>query len=116
MDKVRSVVVYGGSLSMMALEAALKDSPGFRVVRLDVGQPDFVQALQALQPDVIIGNVAAINPHVSSHCLQLALHGEKIVLIKHDAHDFSGVDEAQQQLSLVRTVEELIEFLWRYTV
>jgi hypothetical protein len=115
MSKVCSIVFYGGSLSIMALEAALQDSAIFRVVHLDPEQPDFGQILQVLQPDVVISNTCTTNPYVAADCLQLALDGETMVLINHDGPYVVKEDDAQQQLALIRTTEGLIEFLAKYT-
>jgi hypothetical protein len=58
MEKRRTVVLYGNSLLMAGMEISLRDQPGLDVVRIDTTLPDAAQRLSALQPNVVIFDLA----------------------------------------------------------
>lgn len=51
---VRVLGLCGESVLIDGIEASLQDSEGVEIVRLDTSQPDAVQVLGGLSPDIII--------------------------------------------------------------
>lgn len=53
-EVARRVVIYGASLYMAIVEAALKDHPHLSLIRVDPAEPEARQHLSLLYPDVIL--------------------------------------------------------------
>ena len=63
MPETRTVVLYGNSLVVSSIGASLQCRAGLRVLPLDAALPDAAQQLSALQPDVIIFDLATTLPN-----------------------------------------------------
>ena len=59
MKRQRKVVLIGNSLLMAGLEPSLNDRSEMDARRIDATQPDAMQQLDALQPDVVIFDLTA---------------------------------------------------------
>lgn len=63
MPEIRTVVLYGNSLAVSSIGASLQGRAGLQVLPLDAALPDAAGQLSALQPDVIIFDLAATLPN-----------------------------------------------------
>ncbi len=63
MPETRTVVLYGNSLVVSSVGASLQGRAGLRVLPLDAALPDAAGQLSALQPDVIIFDLATTLPN-----------------------------------------------------
>ncbi|MBI5031546.1 MAG: hypothetical protein HZB51_13545 [Chloroflexi bacterium] len=70
MEKRHRVVLYGNSLSMLGIEASLKECPSLEVLRVESRFPNTLQVLEPLCADVITFDVAAGQPEFAFHLLQ----------------------------------------------
>jgi DNA-binding NarL/FixJ family response regulator len=86
MGERRTVVLYGNSLLMAGLEVSLRDQPGLDVVRIDATLSNAAQRLSALQPDVVIFDLAAPNSPFSN------LHFPSSILHEHPGIALIGLD------------------------
>jgi hypothetical protein len=62
---MRRVALYGNSLVMSSIGASLQGRAGLQVSSVDATLPDAVSRLRALQPDVIIFDLAVAQPEVA---------------------------------------------------
>ena len=63
MPDIRTVALYGNSLAVSSVGASLQGCAGLKVLRLDAALPDAAQQLSALQPDILIFDLAATRPN-----------------------------------------------------
>jgi hypothetical protein len=62
MPEIRTLVLYGNSLVVSSVGASLQARAGLQVVPLDAALPGVAGQLSALQPDIIIFDLAAAQP------------------------------------------------------
>jgi hypothetical protein len=65
MEKMRTVVLYGPSLSVAAIGAGLAEKPGWQVIPLDSVSPAATRRLCRLRPDVVLFDLAAAQPEAA---------------------------------------------------
>ncbi len=63
MPEIRTVVLYGKSLAVSSIGASLQGRAGLQVLPLDTALPDMAQQLSALQPDILIFDLATTLPN-----------------------------------------------------
>jgi hypothetical protein len=63
MPEIRTVVLYGNSLAVSSIGASLQGRAGLQVLPLDAALPDAAGQLSALQPDILIFDLAATLPN-----------------------------------------------------
>ena len=92
MDQLRTIVLYGASLSVAAIGASLEGRPGWQVTHLDSVSPDAAQSLRRAHPDVVLFDLAAAQPEAAISLLKelpdLLLIG--VDLANHQALVLSG--------------------------
>jgi DNA-binding NarL/FixJ family response regulator len=115
MEERRTVVLYGNSLLMAGMEVSLRHQPGLDVVRIDAPLPNAVQRLSALQPDVVIFDLAAPNSpfsnlHFPSSILQerpgisligLDLNSNKVLVLSGQEHNILAAKDLAQVIQLL---------------
>ncbi len=67
MEKTRTLVPYGASLSLAAIGTGLADKPGWRVIPVNSALPAAAQRLRQLHPDIVLFDLAAAQPDAASH-------------------------------------------------
>ena len=65
MDQMRTLVLYGASLSVAAIGAGLAGKPGWQVIPLDSVSPAATRRLCRLRPDVVLFDLAAAQPEAA---------------------------------------------------
>jgi len=63
MPETRTVVLYGNSLVVSSIGASLQGRAGLQVLSLDAALPDTAGQLSALQPDILIFDLATTLPN-----------------------------------------------------
>lgn len=59
---MRTVILYGNSLSVSSVGASLSDCPGWQIMTVSAGEPDAISEMMELQPAVVIFDLAAAQP------------------------------------------------------
>ena len=59
---LRTVVLYGNSLAVSSIGASLQGRADLQVLSVDATLPEVMERLRALQPDVVIFDLAAARP------------------------------------------------------
>jgi hypothetical protein len=59
---MRTLVLYGESLSIAAIGAGLAAKPGWQVISVDAASPAATRRLRRLRPDVLLFDLAAAQP------------------------------------------------------
>jgi hypothetical protein len=62
MDQMRTLVLYGASLSVAVIGAGLAGKPGWHMIPMDSVSPDATGRLRRLHPDVVLFDLAAAQP------------------------------------------------------
>jgi hypothetical protein len=65
MEKMRTVVLYGPSLSVAAIGAGLAGKSGWQVISVDSASPAATRRLCRLRPDVVLFDLAAAQPEAA---------------------------------------------------
>lgn len=59
---MQTIVLYGNSLIVSSLGAGLRAQAGLRVLPVDAAAPDAARQVEALQPDLILFDLATVQP------------------------------------------------------
>ncbi len=108
MDKIRRVELYGSDLVVSTVGANLRGRAGFQILQIDPLLPDAPQRLNAAHPDVVLFDLAGIQPDFTIAVLRrhpgLLLIG---VDLKTDKMLVMSGEESQLLTTedLVRTIE-----------
>ncbi|MEW5831206.1 MAG: hypothetical protein AB1846_20120 [Chloroflexota bacterium] len=89
MTNTRTVILYGNSLAVSSIGAILRARPGLRLLPLDAALPGAAEQLEALRPDVILFDLAAVPPEFP---VSLLREQPELLLI--------GLDAARDKLLL----------------
>ncbi len=108
MNQIRTIVLYGDSLSVSAVGAGLETRPDWRVIRVDPASPGASRRLRQLRPDVVLFDLAAAQPKPVIALLK-ELQGLLLIgvdLVNHQALVLSG---EQPELLTSGDLVQLIE-------
>lgn len=62
---MRTVILYGNSLSVTSVGASLSECAGWPVMTVSAGEPDAISELTEIQPAVVIFDLTAAQPRFS---------------------------------------------------
>lgn len=102
MHAQRTVALYGVSVFMAAIEAALNTTPGFQVVRLNASLADAERRLGCIRPDIVIADVTDAHTDISLSFLMrhphlpvigLDLASNKVVVLSCEHPSMTTLDE-----------------------
>lgn len=82
------VVIYGASLFMAVLEAALQAQPGVTIARIDPTLPNASESVMALDPEVIVLDEETPSPFPDKCCSTLAKEEAESALMILDLKHF----------------------------
>jgi chemotaxis response regulator CheB len=68
---MKRVVLYGKSLVMSTISASLRDCPDLQVLPVDPSVPDAQQHVSEIRPDVVIFDLAEIQPNFATSLWQV---------------------------------------------
>jgi hypothetical protein len=70
MNQMRTVVLYGPSLSIAAIGAGLACRAGWQVIPVEPTSPTATECLRQLRPDVILFDMTAVQPQTTISLMQ----------------------------------------------
>jgi len=106
---MRTVALYGNSLVVSSIGASLQGRAGLQVFSIDATMPDAVSRLGALQPDVVIFDLAMAQPEFA---LALWKAQPRLLLIGVDLTTGQALVLSGQPSSLL-TMDDLLQVIER---
>ena len=106
---MRKVALYGNSLVVSSIGASLQGRAGLQVSSVDAALPDAASRLGALQPDVIIFDLAVTQPEFA---LALWKARPRLVLIGVDLTNGHAFVLSSQSSRLL-TMDDLLQMIER---
>jgi hypothetical protein len=103
----QTVVLYGNSLIVSSIGASLQGCPGLQVLPVDPANPDTNQHLLSFQPDIILFDLAAIQP---DSLVALWKEQPRLLLIGVDQAKGSALVLSSQPARLV-TTDDLLQVI-----
>lgn len=90
MERTRTLMLYGASLSIAAIGAGLADRPGWQVIPVDALFPAATESPRQSHSDVVLSDLAAAHPEAA---IALLTEFPNLLLI--------GIDLANHQASVL---------------
>lgn len=104
------VVIYGASLFMAVLEAALKEQPGIMIARVDPTLPNAPESVIALDPQVIVMDEETSSPLLDKNRTTLAKQEPESALIVLDLKHFV-LEKQTQPCHPIQNVTEFVDLV-----